>query len=77
MSQATIKSSQISGNQSQRRGPSAMMTYYLASGPSTTADRLAQGKVMSDRDIMEGLKRKEAQLDALMRQVKGEGPRST
>ncbi|KAI1399149.1 hypothetical protein F4819DRAFT_431448 [Hypoxylon fuscum] len=74
MSQATVNSIQISGDQTQRGGPSEMMRYYLASGPSTTTDRLAQGKVMSDKDIINNTKQKEMQLDALVRQAKGEGP---
>ncbi|KAI1374863.1 hypothetical protein F4677DRAFT_447130 [Hypoxylon crocopeplum] len=75
MSQTTVKSTQISGDQNKRRGASEMMTYYLAAGPSTTTDRLVQGNLMSDKDIMSGLKQKELELDALMRQLKGGRPR--
>ncbi|KAI1659187.1 hypothetical protein F4813DRAFT_387896 [Daldinia decipiens] len=76
MSQATISSNQLSSDQS-RRASSEMMKYYLASRPSTTTDRLVQGNIMSDGDLIDSLKKKESQLDVLVRRAKGDGSKST
>ncbi|KAI0130906.1 hypothetical protein F4814DRAFT_445048 [Daldinia grandis] len=76
MSQATISSNQLSSGQT-RQASSEMMKYYLASYPSTTTDRLAQGNIMSDRDLISSLEEKETQLDVLVRQAKGERPNPT
>lgn len=54
-----------------------MMKYYLASRPSTTTDRLVQGNIMSDGDLIDSLKKKESQLDVLVRRAKGGGSKST
>ncbi|KAI4867020.1 hypothetical protein F4820DRAFT_446541 [Hypoxylon rubiginosum] len=76
MSQATAKSTQVSGDQSQPGKLSEMMRLYLGSDPSTPAERLAQGDAMSDEEIMRSIKEKEIELDALMRQAKGDGSQS-
>ncbi|KAI1799060.1 hypothetical protein F4811DRAFT_558190 [Daldinia bambusicola] len=72
MSQATNSSNPSPSTQSQRP-PSEMMRYYLASRPSTATDRLVQGNVMSDGDLMDNFKRKEIQMEALVKLAKGEG----
>ncbi|KAL7623805.1 hypothetical protein AAE478_005358 [Parahypoxylon ruwenzoriense] len=72
MSQNTIKSHLTSGEQSNHGAPSEMLRYYLSSGPGGTTDRLVQGGVMSDAAIAESVRRKKTELDALVRQVKGE-----
>lgn len=54
---------------SHRREPSGAMSLYLASDPSTTSERLVEGNIMSDEEIMRNLKQKEAELDALVRQA--------
>ncbi|KAI1453521.1 hypothetical protein F4805DRAFT_461707 [Annulohypoxylon moriforme] len=69
MSQAIAQPSQASGNQSKQG--SEMMKYYLVTKPSTTTERLAQGNIKSDQEIKDSLKRKESQLDALVRQAMG------
>ncbi|KAI1471138.1 uncharacterized protein F4812DRAFT_455249 [Daldinia caldariorum] len=72
MSQATSSSNPSPSNLS-RRPSSEMMRYYLASRPSTTTDRLVQGNVMSDGDLMDSFKRKEIQMEALVKLAKGQG----
>ncbi|KAI1389111.1 uncharacterized protein F4822DRAFT_404998 [Hypoxylon trugodes] len=72
MSQPTIKSNQVSGDENRQGGSSEMMKHYLASHPSTTTDRLVQGNVMSNEEMKAFLKQKEKQLDALVKQAKGD-----
>ncbi|KAK6955862.1 hypothetical protein Daesc_003507 [Daldinia eschscholtzii] len=72
MSQATISSNPSSSSNQSRRPSSEMMRYYLASRPSTTTDRLVQGNVMSDGDLLNDLKKKEIQLEVLAKLAKGE-----
>ncbi|XXG97396.1 Deoxycytidine kinase 1 [Hypoxylon texense] len=76
MSQTTTKSAQVSGDRSQPGEMSEMMRSYLDSDPNTTTERLAQGDVNSDEEIMRSLREKELELDALMRQAKGDGSES-
>ncbi|KAI8956950.1 hypothetical protein F5Y11DRAFT_121536 [Daldinia sp. FL1419] len=75
MSQATISSTEFSSSQS-RRASSEMMKYYLASCPSTTTDRLVQGNIISDGELIDRLKKKETQLDVLVHRAKGDGSKS-
>ncbi|KAI1780798.1 hypothetical protein F4818DRAFT_435995 [Hypoxylon cercidicola] len=70
MSQAIANSNQLSGDRSQQGELSEMMKLYLASDPSTTTERLVQGSVMSDENIMRSLKQKETELDALREEEK-------
>ncbi|KAI0882635.1 uncharacterized protein GGS22DRAFT_191225 [Annulohypoxylon maeteangense] len=69
MSQAPINPSQLSSNQS-RQG-SEMMKFYLVTKPSTTTERLVQGKIMSNQEIEDSVKQKESQLDAMVRRAMG------
>ncbi|KAI1088964.1 hypothetical protein F5B19DRAFT_469363 [Rostrohypoxylon terebratum] len=71
MSQTAAVPTQVASNQGQQG--SAMIRYYLAAEPSTTTERLVQGRIKSDQEIEDSMKQKESQLDALVRQVMG-GP---
>ncbi|KAI1214278.1 uncharacterized protein F4807DRAFT_119939 [Annulohypoxylon truncatum] len=69
MSQITVNPSQVSRNQSQQG--SEMLRSYLVTMPSTTTERLVQGKIMSDKEIEDSVKQRESQLDALVRKAMG------
>ncbi|KAI0901139.1 hypothetical protein F4806DRAFT_182502 [Annulohypoxylon nitens] len=69
MSHAAAIPNQVPANQGQQG--SAMMRYYLTAEPSTTTERLAQGRIKSDQEIEDSLEQKKSDLDALVRQAMG------
>ncbi|KAI1106441.1 hypothetical protein F4804DRAFT_330236 [Jackrogersella minutella] len=76
MAQVIVMSSQVPGSQSQSRCSEAIKI-YLASPPSTTAERLIQGNVISDERIEDSMKQKEIQLQALVRQAMSKSSQSS